>query len=43
MLTTKLQSTVVEWQIKEVELLVAEVVKLFVEVETEVMLSRKQR
>jgi hypothetical protein len=34
---------VVEWQIKEVELLVAEVVKLFVEVETEVLLSRKQR
>jgi hypothetical protein len=41
--TTKLQTTVVEWQIEEVKLLVAEVVQLFVDVETEVVLSRKQR
>jgi hypothetical protein len=43
MLTTKLQSTVVELQIKEVKLLAAEVVQLFVEVKTEVLLSQKQQ
>jgi ABC-type multidrug transport system permease subunit len=46
MFTTKLQSTVVKWQIKEVEalaLLVMEVVQLFMVVGKEVLLSGKQR